>query len=346
MTARAGLQAIGITFVMSTVLVGCRTPQPSTWPGIRNIGSGDEQTASRPAPRKDKPRWKFWQRGEQRPEKSTTGRVRREPAPERVPGSDFDRAVRLVKAYKFEQAEQLLNKVVEENPNRSEAWRWIGDCRYNLLRFEEAIDAYVRARELDPNNYLALRGKGFAHLHLGRRWYKDYKKGVQNKDNEQAHEALGKAHENFKLSLELLRECMRLVPGDNEAMYGHAMGAEGTSRKLYSNAVVLLRQNKTTKAHAWAERCMDIIDEGIRAAKLRIDEYPEDPNPRALVAGLFYRRAMLLKEFGRTENALIALKKAEATQQSILSDIDADNRPAQQALASYRQLAQQWAGEE
>jgi len=312
----------------------------------------DESTAQRRTPRSTaeaaetpaapkRPWWKPWGGAKtQKPRPAVA-----EKADEPRPSTKFDQAVLLVKEFKFEPAMRLLKDVLEENPNYGEAWRWLGDCQYNLLSFDEAIAAYIKARELDPTNYLALRGKGFSHLHLGRRDYKEYKEAVDAKETEKANEAMTSAHENFRLSLELLRECMRLVPADNEAMYGRAMAAEGTSRKLYSNAVVLLRSDKTTQAHAWAERCLEIIDEGIEAAKYRINEYLDDPNPRALVAGLFYRRAVLLKEFDRAENAVIALQKAIDTQKSILGDIDKDNKAAIVALQNYDKLMQTWRAE-
>ncbi len=327
---------------------GCGKPQPSTWPGIRNMRR-DRDAASakqKPAPRtntaaRKSPWWKPWSRNKQ-----AAPVARKKPVTvNRKPDNDFDRAVLLVKEYKFAKAKGLLKKVIDRDPGYSEAWRWLGDCQYNLLELDDAISSYTRARDIDPNNYLALRGKGFAHLHKGRKQYQDYKRAAKEGDNAKAAEILTMAHENFKLSLELLRECLRLVPADNEAMYGRAMAAECASRKLYSNAVVMLKNGDSTKANAWAERCLGIIDEGIEAAKHRINEYTGDANPRTLVANLFYRRAVLLKNFNQTENAIIAIRKAIVTQQSILDDIDPGNRRASLSLQAYTGEMQKWQAE-
>lgn len=258
------------------------------------------------------------------------------------PPSEFTRATELVKAHKFEQAKGMLIDVLNKNPNHAEAYRWLGDCYYNLMELNDAIRAYSTARELDPQNYFALRGKGFSHLHLGHEHWRGYETALQSQNRDGAHQELSDAHESYKRALELLQQCLKLFAGDSEAMYGRAMAAEGASRKLYANAVGLLRKGKKTDAHAWAENCVEIIDEGIEAAKIRIREFPDRPGPRKLVGGLFFRRAMLLKQFGQNEQAAMELEKAAMTWQSILDDIDPNNSYAKRELERCRASLEKW----
>lgn len=272
------------------------------------------------------------------PSSYETGRADEEP-------SDFLRATELVKQHQFEQAKQLLANVTAQNPNHAEAYRWLGDCFYNLMELDDAVGAYSHARELDPTNYFALRGKGFSHLHLGHEHWRKYEDALRSQRRDIAETALSDAHDNYKRSLELLQQALRVFPGDNEAMYGRAMAAEGASRKLYANAVGLLKKGDRQNAQAWAENCLDIIDEGIEAAKVRVREFPDRAGPRKLAGGLFFRRAMLLKAFGEKNMAMGELKKAIATQESILGEIDAGNQHALAELERCKQYLAQWEAE-
>lgn len=318
------------------VLPGCWNPF--------NRDEGRRETTAAPV-RDERPWWKPW--GSNKPSNTYRGPDYQEPMAEQAPEpvenpSDFIRATELVKQQQFAEAKSLLRTVIEQNPNHAEAYRWLGDCFYNLMDLENAIGAYTTARELDPTNYFALRGKGFAHLHMGHEKWRVYEDALRKQDRAAAHSALSEAHENYKRALEVLQHALRVFPGDNEAMYGRAMAAEGASRKLYANAVGLLKKNDRQNAQAWAENCLDIIDEGIEAAKVRVREYPERAGPRKLAGGLFFRRAMLLKAFGETQLAMDELKKAAATQQSILQEVDPENDHAQRELQRCKSYLEKW----
>ena len=55
----------------------------------------------------------------------------------------------------FEEAESLCRKILEIDPNCSEAHEILGDIHRSLGRLEEAMAEYKRAIELDPNNVRA-----------------------------------------------------------------------------------------------------------------------------------------------------------------------------------------------
>ncbi len=261
---------------------------------------------------------------------------------EQKDNSDFGRAKKLVKRHKFQEAKELLVKVVQKDPKHAEAFRWLGDCYYNLMELEYAIAAYSETRSLDPHNYFALRGKGLAHLHYGHEFWSKYEDALRNSNSSEAHENLGEAHQNYKLSLELLQRCLHVFPGDKDAMYGRAMAAEGASRKLYANAVGLLKKGRKEDAHAWAGNCLQIIDEGIEAAKLRINDHPDLPGPRKLVAGLFFRRAMLRKNFGKPAAAIEDLGKAMTIHKQVFEEIDPGNKHAKQEMDRCKAYLERW----
>ncbi|MBN2711945.1 MAG: tetratricopeptide repeat protein [Planctomycetes bacterium] len=338
------------SMVMVLGFAGCSATKPGTWFG------GDDAPPPPPPASTDysdrgtskKSWWKFW--GSEKksdPTKSEPMTYPEDAAPHDTSNqpTEFMEATELVHAHKFEEAKQKLIEVINKNPRHAEAFRWLGDCYYNQMELEDAIRAYSKAREIDPASYYALRGKGFAHLHLGHEYWRKYEEALRAKDKAAAHENLSEAHENYKRALELLQHCLKLVANDNEAMYGRAMAAEGASRKLYANAVGLLRKGQTEDANAWAQNCLDIIDEGIKAAKVRISDHPEMPGPRKLVGGLFFRRAMLLKAFGQLRAAVVDMKKAAITNQAILEDIDPENKNAKEQVDICNNYLKKWEAE-
>ncbi|MCX7935965.1 MAG: tetratricopeptide repeat protein, partial [Planctomycetota bacterium] len=300
-----------------TVCCGC---SPSTWWGIRHITGkekaekSEEKTPRAATASPEKRKW--WN-----PFGGKGDKAERQQGETLKPASvgDFEKAKLLVKNERdFAGAKRLLTAVVEANPNHDEAWRWLGDCYYNLLELSPALEAYNRAREINPNNYFALRGKGFVLLYLGHEKWQEYDEALKRKEGEVAQANLSQAHEHYKLALETLQGCMQIYPADDEAAYGRAMAAEGASRFLYSMAVSLRKKEKIPESEAWAKNCLLVIEEGLQAVEMRIRKAPNEmpPAPRALAAGLFLRRAVLLKEFGQSEQAMIDLEKAIAAHRS------------------------------
>ncbi len=45
-----------------------------------------------------------------------------------------------------------LNHLLEENPNKAETWKMLGDCYHPFIQTEKKIKAYRRAVELEPDN--------------------------------------------------------------------------------------------------------------------------------------------------------------------------------------------------
>ncbi len=75
-------------------------------------------------------------------------------------GSDYDKGVKAVRSEKYKDAIQLLEKAVQKDPRKADAWNYLGYSQRKTGQYEAALKSYTRALELDPKH------KG-AHEYLG-----------------------------------------------------------------------------------------------------------------------------------------------------------------------------------
>ncbi|MDR2392056.1 MAG: tetratricopeptide repeat protein [Planctomycetota bacterium] len=262
---------------------------------------------------------------------------------------EFQNAIRLVKSGRYNEAKSVLQAETARNPS-GQVWRWLGDCQYNLLELESAIASYARALELDPNDYYAMRGQGFALLHRGHEYWRSMQEAVARGDKTLGAEVFAQAHDNYKRAFEQIGFCLRRAPNDSEAIYGEAMAAEGASRKVYSNAVSYLKlgpdPENRQRAELFAENCLTIINKGIERSRERARLSPGESGPRALLGGLYLRKAMLYHNLGKRDLALIELKNARDVQQSILDEIDKNNVTAQKSVRECESYWESWGGDQ
>ncbi len=258
----------------------------------------------------------------------------------------FENAVKMVKEGRFSEAKNLLTAETKSNPNHAASWRWLGDCYYNLLELDSAINTYQRALDRDPNDDYARRGQGFSYLHRGHEHWRRMQEEVARGQKDQAAATFSQAHENYKKALELLGFCLRRAPNDPEAVYGEAMAAEGASRKLYSNAISYLKlgPEQRERAELYAENCLTVINKGIERARERAKQNTGDPGPRALLAGMQLRKAILYHNLGKNDLALMELKNSRDVQQSILDEIDKNNATAIKNLKECEAYWEAWGG--
>jgi len=73
---------------------------------------------------------------------------------------DYDKAVKAVKSEKYKDAIKLLEKVVQKDPRKADAWNYLGYSQRKTGQYEPALKSYTRALEIDPKH------KG-AHEYLG-----------------------------------------------------------------------------------------------------------------------------------------------------------------------------------
>ena len=241
---------------------------------------------------------------------------------------EFQEAVTLVQQRNFRPALKILDKLLEEQPRNDQIFQWKGDCHYNLLELEQAIAAYKTARELNPNNHLALRGMGFACLHQG---HQLLRKGDQRG-----------AYDAYMESIATIRNVLRVWPADSEANFAKAMAIENATKFQADRAVSLLRIRDEQGADKTVKECLLLCNEGIEAAKFRINKHLEQPEPRVIVGNLFFRRAQLLAEFNHLPEALVDIGKAKATYTSIIQEIAPDHAFAQRQIEQCVEMQNQW----
>ena len=244
---------------------------------------------------------------------------------------EFTFATERVLEQKYAEAKHILLNVVGRHPNNTAAWRWLGDCHYNLLELEQAVEAYQKAINIYSENYFALRGLGFAYLHLGHDFWRAGKRQ--------------EAHEQYRKSLRALQDCLRVFPADIEAMYGLSMAAEGASRRLYQNAITQIRAGNRELAEAEMRNCLEVIDVGIESARQRMYKNSDEIGPRSVVGGLFQRRAILQHGFKRLSGAIEDMGQAVRAYQSIL-EISPGNYLAKGELERCQELLKKWEDEQ
>lgn len=312
---------------------GC---EPGSWWGVRHVKGifedKDESAAEEPSEKEESSKAKKKEKKEKKKEKKASVTTEEEggaiPPTGEIESTDLERGKQLVREERFAEAKVILLDVTRKEPNNPEAWRWLGESQYNLMQLEEAIESFQKALDLDPKNYYSLRGGAFARLHHGHQLWKARR--------------IDEAHDLYRKALEDLQLCLRMKPSDMEAMYGRAMAAEGASRKLYTNAVGYLSSGKRQQAEVEARNCMEVIDEGIKAAQQRIYAYEREAGPRILAGGLYMRRACLLKEFDTKDQAIRDMEKAIELYSSVVKDVDPENSLAQSKLRECESLLSAW----
>ena len=80
----------------------------------------------------------------------------------------LNKGIDKVKRGKPEEALGYFDKILEANPQNSDAWNNKGVALFYLGRVEEALEAYDKALALNPQDLEALRNKGFVLRSLGK----------------------------------------------------------------------------------------------------------------------------------------------------------------------------------
>ena len=66
--------------------------------------------------------------------------------------SDYDKAVKDVKAEKYKDAIEKLQKVVQKEPGKADAWNWLGYSQRKTGKYDDSLKAYTKALEVDPKH--------------------------------------------------------------------------------------------------------------------------------------------------------------------------------------------------
>lgn len=87
--------------------------------------------------------------------------------PSKVEDADLERAIALVWAEEYAEAEPLLQAALKRNPKDPDAWNYLGFVTRKLGNFEAARGYYFNALRLDPRHLKAMEYLGELYLQTG-----------------------------------------------------------------------------------------------------------------------------------------------------------------------------------
>ena len=79
---------------------------------------------------------------------------------------DYQKAVSLYKQGQYESAAAEFEKLIEEDPLYETGYRVLGNCYLKIKKYAEASDAFEKAVELDPDNFVSAQGLAMARYNL------------------------------------------------------------------------------------------------------------------------------------------------------------------------------------
>jgi len=80
---------------------------------------------------------------------------------------EYRQAVKAVKAEDYKKALDLLQTVLDEDPENANAWNYMGFSLRHLKRYDEALLAYDKALKIKPKHRGALEYLGELYLQIG-----------------------------------------------------------------------------------------------------------------------------------------------------------------------------------
>jgi tetratricopeptide (TPR) repeat protein len=153
----------------------------------------------------------------------------------------FNRGVGLYHKEKYEEALKAFEKAIELNPDKESAWNNKGATLSKLERYDEALKAHEKAIELNPNHIMALSNKGIALSNLERydEALKAFEKAIElNPDDEVTWNNKGVTLDEYKRYDEALKayeKAIELNP-DKESAWNNK-GATLSNLERYDEAL-------------------------------------------------------------------------------------------------------------
>lgn len=170
----------------------------------------------------------------------------------------FHQGVASLNKGEYEEAIQKYDEAIELNPNHVEFYNNRGLAKKNLGQYQEAIDDYDKAIELDPNDAELYSNRGVAKndLKLHREAIADYDKAVElNPNYADAYNNRGIAKKNLEQYQEAIAD------------YDKAIDLNPNHAKAYSN-----RGNAKSKLEQYPEAVAD-YDKAIELDQNYADAY-------------------------------------------------------------------------
>ncbi|MGC2401208.1 MAG: tetratricopeptide repeat protein [Acidobacteriaceae bacterium] len=266
-----------------------------------------------------------------------------------LPGVRYNYALVLARAGKYQESEkqvdlELANK--EAKVSALDLWRLKARDAYYQKKWQDALDAYNKALELDPQWVEAYSAIGEAMFSLNRPAQESLPalKKAESLDpqNERPHALLGRLYQDAgeqDKAIAELETAHRLMPSDREVTYRlyrmySLKGDTGDADRLQTDLETLLAGNHAeadseTKAMVLNNTGLELEKKGDLAGAL--EHYEEAA--KTDVSNLVFQRnaALILCKTGRPEEAIRRLR-------DILT-LDADDAETLQILAVANELA-------
>lgn len=77
---------------------------------------------------------------------------------------ELQRAEQMIEEGRYERAITVLEDVVAEDPDNADAYNWLGYAHRNIGEYDQAVEHYERALEIEPEHLGALEYLGEAYL--------------------------------------------------------------------------------------------------------------------------------------------------------------------------------------
>ena len=144
----------------------------------------------------------------------------------------FDEGLRLYELGRYEEAIEEFDKAIELDPNDPDYHYYKGIALYELHKYEEAIEEFDKAIELDPNDPVYHYNKGLAlgELHKYEEAIKEFDKAIElNPYNPGYHNGKGLALSELHRYQEAIEEydkAIELDPNDPDYHYNKGLAQE------------------------------------------------------------------------------------------------------------------------
>ncbi len=190
-----------------------------------------------------------------------------------------------------EEAVKAYDKATELNPNNMAAWLAKGTALSCLERHDESLDAYMRATEIDPKSDQAWGAMAYELLLMKRynQSIEAYERVIQiDPKNARAWEEKGEALEELgahESALSAFEEALRIYEDD----------IQNSTDTFFNNTFAWSGKGDILKKMGRREEAIEAYDKAIESA----------PNPRLAIVDLI-SKGDLLKAMGRIEEAILA----------------------------------------
>jgi tetratricopeptide (TPR) repeat protein len=186
----------------------------------------------------------------------------------------------------YADADRWLTRSLRWNPQDAESWYYLGRAKYNLNRFEEAIEAFRKSLELRPEDAKAFDNLGLAYEGLGR--------------GEQAIAAYRKA-------IALGESAAAKSPGPYLNLGGYFLEQSKPADALpylASAAAISPKESRVHERLGKAYTQLNRLPEAKAELETAVRLAPEN-------AALHYMLGQVLRKMGDTERAAAELKRSE-----------------------------------